>query len=325
MRDCLGSVVTSLLFFLDHPDSRVRLNAARTLLKLKEGYSEDVASLDLARARSALKRGQEAEADGNSDVDGQELRGLLMELLGEGKARDRPPLETAVAAAADEERGQVVLKVSEQADSKLRAAMLEKVVAVDGVVSMTFEGDYIIVASRTQSVASDAGFLADLLSAVKTQGSDAVSLVSTGGKSSASMGLSSKDGPSGGGYPGSAATSSTAPAEAPPPDLGIDDVDEADQEPAYLDDEDDLMGPALGSSSGQASGGASAAPAVGAAGMPQWSFFSQSQFIATRRVLEYDDDPALAARLAKKKKQEQQRKEEEKSRIGRLSSWLTGR
>eukprot|EP00931_Biecheleriopsis_adriatica_P007369 TRINITY_DN108659_c0_g1_i1.p1 TRINITY_DN108659_c0_g1~~TRINITY_DN108659_c0_g1_i1.p1 ORF type:complete len:374 (+),score=109.86 TRINITY_DN108659_c0_g1_i1:29-1150(+) len=349
MRDCLGQVVASLLFFLDHPDSRVRMNAARTLLKLTTGYPDDMLNLDLSRARSALERCQASLAEGNNDTDSEEFQDLLTSLLegstnGHSKdARRSDPATSSAAAAATssekkQQRGEVVLKVGDAADSKVRAAMLDKVVAVAGVVSLTFEGEFVIVSTRSPDVAADASFLADLLSAVKKQGVEGVSLVSAAaaGDRAASTSAASDTTARG----SSVAASSSAPPEAAP----TLDGDEAEEgEPAYLDDEEDqVMSESAGSSSQKpkppsgpesASGGYASAggfvEGVGSApqfgNAPQWTFFSQNTFMTGRRIQEFDDDPSISARLAKKKKQEQQKRSEEKSRLGRLSSWLTGR
>merc|ERR1712232_222781 len=130
----------------------------------------------------------------------------------------------------------------------------------------------------------------------------------------------------------------------------LDDEDciAGDREPAYLDDDEDEIqgmgdhpssGSGLGSGSNNFSGvgamgggfsgvggvGGGAGYGAGAPGQPQWSFFSQSNWMTSRRMAEFaGDDPSIAARLAKAKKKEQERKQEESSRLGRLFSALTG-
>eukprot|EP00930_Biecheleria_cincta_P028488 TRINITY_DN1988_c0_g1_i1.p1 TRINITY_DN1988_c0_g1~~TRINITY_DN1988_c0_g1_i1.p1 ORF type:complete len:422 (+),score=88.70 TRINITY_DN1988_c0_g1_i1:30-1268(+) len=387
MRDCLGQVVSSLLFFLEHPDCRVRIQAARTLAKLSSGYPEDFASLDLARARTALKRCQDAEDQSGENF--EEFQELLASLLGE-QATSSPSREKRSSdglfrspdrgapekrgqvvlkdRGAPEKRGQVVLKVSEQTDGKAQGALLEKIVALDGVVSVTFEGDYVIVSTRSVTVAADASFLADLLSAVKAQGIEGVSLVRTSAANGSGYPAYADgdrgsgypayadgdrgsgypayaDGDRGSGYPayadgdrGGASSSQSLPSKASgsaEPQAASTQAREADEyedeaEPAYLDDEDDEVDVPRGGRSGPAAAGAGAPSSSSSGpgpvnGVPQWTFFSQNNWMNGRRVLEYDDDPSIAARLAKKKKEEQQRKEEEKSRLGRLSSWFAGR
>jgi len=329
MQECLGQVVSSLLFFLDHPDSRVRLSAARTLVKLSTNYSEEITKLDVSRARSALQRCRKAEADGAANLDSQELQALLEELLGDrvtnsvpsgGVDSKAPAIQiggsaaaattttsaNAPATSATDERGQVVLKVAQNTDGKLKAAILEKVVVLMGVVSVTFEGSFVIVATKTASIAADAGFLADLLTAVRAQGLEGVSLVSAANA---------------GGVDAPSVTSDNNGCGAPASSVVIDgDHDDDDEgEPAYLDDDEDEV--VLG---GDYSGpdGLGGGP-IGAGGA-QWSFFSQNNWMTGRRLQEFGDDPTIAARLAKAKRKEEEKKEQDKSRIGVISSWLSG-
>lgn len=336
MRECLGQVVSSLLFFLDHPDSRVRLSAARTLVKLSTNYAEELKKLDVSRARSALQRCRKAEADGAANLDSQELQALLEELLGDrvssksppdgipgkalvsGAAATTPASATAPSApsgsgstSATEERGQVVLKVAQNTDGKLKAAILEKVVVLMGVVSVTFEGPYVIVATKTASIAADAGFLADLLTAVRAQGLEGVTLVSAAnaGSVDATSALSDNNGC---GAPAAAAFGSSVVIDG--------DHDDDEGEPAYLDDDEDEV--VLGGDYSGPSGGLGGGP-LGAGGA-QWSFFSQSNWMTGRRLQEFGDDPTIAARLAKAKRKEEEKKEQDKSRIGVISSWLGG-
>eukprot|EP00929_Paragymnodinium_shiwhaense_P068690 TRINITY_DN34594_c0_g1_i1.p1 TRINITY_DN34594_c0_g1~~TRINITY_DN34594_c0_g1_i1.p1 ORF type:complete len:439 (+),score=123.99 TRINITY_DN34594_c0_g1_i1:226-1542(+) len=99
MIGCLSQVVSSLQFFLDHPDSRVRLNAARTLLKLARGYHAELASIDLQRAQSKLERCQEAKDATVADADTEELCGLLEQFF---EAVKNPPAADAAAVAPAE-------------------------------------------------------------------------------------------------------------------------------------------------------------------------------------------------------------------------------
>merc|ERR1712232_739077 len=85
------------------------------------------------------------------------------------------------------------------------------------------------------------------------------------------------------------------------------------------------VGAVGGGFSGVGGVGGGAGYGAGAPGQPQWSFFSQSNWMTSRRMAEFaGDDPSIAARLAKAKKKEQERKQEESSRLGRLFSALTG-
>lgn len=337
MRECLSQVVSSLLFFLDHPDSRVRLSAARTLVKLSSNYPQDIMKLDVSRARSALQRCRKAEADGAANSDSQELQALLEDLLGDRVSSNGVPsgasskapvsdpaaMTTASAAApsmpsgsgtisATEERGQVVLQVAQNTEGKLKAAILEKVVVLMGVVSVTFEGSFVIVATKTASIAADAGFLADLLTAVRAQGLEGVSLVSAANAGSVDAPSTTSE-INGCGSPATAAFGSSAVID------GDHDDDDDEGEPAYLDDDEDevVLGGGYNSPCGLGGG------PLGAGGA-QWSFFSQSNWMTGRRLQEFGDDPTIAARLAKAKRKEEEKKEQDKSRIGMISSWLGG-
>lgn len=295
LRECLGQLVSSLQFFLDHPDSRVRLGSARALLKLAKGFSEDFAHKDLSKAKEALVKAQSSE-----EGEDKELEGLLAETLDmdsrRQSARKEPEQEAAAATpaeapsatsteaptaeqAGEEKVAEVVLQMGADTDSAIKAKILEKVISIAGVVSVTFEAANIIVKARTQTLADDPGFAQDIKSAIQTQGLDCSPIES-----------------------GAAAF--------------VDDDDDA--EPMYLDDEDG----AVGEISAVAMPGSSSG-AVGAGGAaPQWSFFSQSNWMTGRRVQEYDEDPTIAARLAKAKKRMEEKRKEQERGLGRLSSWM---
>ncbi|CAK0821168.1 unnamed protein product [Prorocentrum cordatum] len=289
MRALLGQVVPSLLAFLDHPDSRVRLNSARALRNLSAGYPEDVAALDLGRARGALGRVRESRATGAADGDAEELEGILAEVLeaslpwgasATSTAASTPPpgcahrpTWPALSDAGDEAcppppaasaassswrpraapaapggavgRGEVVLKVGEHADGKVKATILEHVVAISGVVSVTFEGDFVIVSARSAAVAADAAFLADVLAAMRAQGIEGVSLVSAGGA-----------GASGGPGPGEPAPAAASSARAVPARHQVEIFDVSTPElrggRGYLDDEGDEDEVVLSGSCGDA-------------------------------------------------------------------------
>lgn len=337
MLECLGQVASALVFFLDHPDSRVRLGSARTLTKLKQGYHEEVQKLDLARAKTTLARLQDAvAADGaaSEDDDARELREVLEQLLGDAKpaAVSKPGVAPSAVPsgtpAGSDGRGEVILKVGEGTDPKVKAAILEKVVALSGVVSVTFEVALIIVSTRTPAIAADASFLADLLVSVKEQGLEGASLISA---AAAVAGASNENG--GAAASSSGAASPSKAREPSPVAVDDDELDEGlgdDAEPAYLDDDDDDdvpeggggPGPAAWGSPGMGGGGGlGSGPLQGGA---QWSFFSQNNWMTGRRLQEFGDDPTIAARLAAAKRKEDEQKQQQQSRLGAVTSWLTG-
>jgi len=326
MRECLGQVSTALLFFLDHPDSRVRQGAARTLAKLRLGYPEEVQKLDLSRAKTALARCKAAADDGTEDQDGREFRRSLLELLGEAEKptdngggaspSSQPPSAAASApaswgGASSSDRGEVILRIGAETNSKVKAAILEKTVKLGGVVSVTFEGDLIIVSTRTPAVAREASFLADLLAFVKEQGLQGASLVSAAAAAA-------------GGAPLSAAGCGAAAANDAEP--AYIDEDDDDAEPAYLDDDEEDVSPDRRGGGGPAFGqpGAMGAGGPGGMGQPQWSFFAQNNWMTGRRLQEFGDDPSIAARLAAAKKKQADRQLESQSRLTKLSAWWGG-
>jgi len=303
--------------------------------------------MDLSRARSALDRCKAAALEGAEDEETREFRHALAELLGEAGAvavssADKLAADVEVANSmvvggsrrggfnGGEGRGEVILKMTAGADSKVKAAILEKVVALRGVVSVTFEGDLIIVSTRTPAIAADAGFLADLLVSVKEQGLQGVSLISAaaaGVQGSANEGSDDAIAR----LPESTGVVDTRQEEREGEadlDAGADDGDDA--EPAYLDDEEDEEAIGLGADGqchgGPRFGGARVGVGVGgpAQGGAQWSFFSQSNWMTGRRMQEFGDDPTIAARLAAAKRREEERRQENKSRLGQLSTWLMG-
>lgn len=287
LRDCLGQLVGSLQFFLDHPDSRVRLGSARTLQKLARGFGEDFAKQDLSKARGALEK-----CRGSDDPGDQELLDLLEDTPHLGSRQQPEPAESTAGAAAGtqatssskdidpkDDTGEIVLQVGPDTDGSVKAKILEKVISISGVVSVTFEDINVIVRARSQALADDPTFAEDIQSAIKMQGIDC--------------------------SPGDGAGGAAL----------LDDDDDA--EPAYLDDEDGAE-EVIPSAQGGASASAGGAPD----GQPQWSFFSQSNWMTGRRVQEYDEDPTIAARLAKAKKRMEEKRKEEEGRLGRLSSWM---
>lgn len=332
MRECFPQICSSLVYFLDHPDSRVRLGAARTLLNLSRSYPEDTPKLDLTRARNALERWKAAMAAGSNEDDSIDLTITLQELLGEV---DRPDLQEQDASektvhagnvVADvgeatsgppftDRRGEIILKINAETDGQVKGAILEKAVQISGVVSVTFEGDLIIVSTRTQSMASDPAFSQDLLDFVRKQGlmnaaffggNVRTGLASSGGGESTAMDLDDE----------------------PAVVFGDDDDDAV---PAYLDDGDEDEIPTQSTFSSNMWGntsttgfqGIGASPGLGM-GSHHFSFFSQNTWMMSRKVQEWGDDPTIAARLAAAKQKDEDRRQESQSKLGRLSSWLRG-
>merc|ERR1712137_191905 len=119
-------VVSSLQFFLDHPDSRVRLGSARTLQKLCRGYADAITHLDMRKAQSALRRVIDDVAKGVGSARAEELQQILSETLGKPDSMiDSIPavnkIDAEIAATSStapvrvptKDRGEVVIKLCE--------------------------------------------------------------------------------------------------------------------------------------------------------------------------------------------------------------------
>eukprot|EP00811_Abedinium_folium_P033227 NODE_6207_length_1694_cov_6.150606.p1 GENE.NODE_6207_length_1694_cov_6.150606~~NODE_6207_length_1694_cov_6.150606.p1 ORF type:complete len:230 (-),score=53.91 NODE_6207_length_1694_cov_6.150606:867-1556(-) len=180
MRACLSQVVWSLQAFLEHPDSRVRIGSARTLLKLRRGYETAMQKLDLNKAEAALARIVVDVERGAAAGDAEELLTLLSQALGRPvpALSAAPEIERAVAASSSttpafvpmEKRGQVVLEMAPCTDAKAKALIHERVVAISGAVSVTFEGNFIVISTRSEALASDVAFLRELLGSLGREG-----------------------------------------------------------------------------------------------------------------------------------------------------------
>lgn len=336
MRECLGHVVSSLQFFLDHPDSRVRGSSAKAMARLATTYTDDIRRLDLSKTKAAYRKCCSAADAGAAEQDVLELRALLAEVLvAAGVEAAAVPAE--VVASAEQKvdgRGEVVLRVGERCEN--RASILEAVVKVPGVVSVTLEGDHVVVNTRTRALATDSAFMFDLLKAVREQ--------ANGQKVEVVRGAAPGQG--GGAAPGQSGVDDTEPQSAK-----VDAPTADDTEPQYLDDDDEdevvlsmespgatagspfAPGMGMGGLGGMGMGGMGGMGGTpgglgalgGAPGQPQWSFFSQNTWMTGRRVQEFQDDPAIAARLARVKEREDARKAEEQSRLSKITSWFAGR
>jgi len=359
MRNCVGQLLHSLQYFLDHPDARVRLGAARSLVKLVRGYREDWEKADQSKAKAALVRLEWALEDGARDGDETEaMAEILAEVMGEPPRHQPARVPAAAGSSADPSSGgagaggadhkeDVVVKVGDDAEAKLKAAILERVVAIAGVKCVTFEGPYVIVTPLSPAVAADAGFPLEILAAVRAAqpggAADEAELVRVpggsagggggGGGGSSSSACKAEEPAATAAATEPASTLASAPASAATAAAAAmpAEEDEEDVEPAYLDDDEDEDDDDASAAPGNGlAGGAGRSPAasfgggtVGAVG-PNWSFFSQTHWISGRKMQEYDEDPTISARLAKAKQREEERRREEKSRLGKVSSWLFG-
>lgn len=319
MRACLEQVVSSLQFFLDHPDSRVRIGSARTLLKLCRGYTDAMRHIDLSKAESALSKVTADLDKGIAAHDAEELQQIMSEIL--GKSVETTAVPTAVPAQDNqallktaamsstapvhveiEERGEVVVKLGDLNTSTAKAVILDRIVNIPGSVSVTFEQDFVVIATRTKSLASNVPFLNDLFSELKSHGIVGLKLVSPSVPEFLPCEPLSKD--------------TSVDTDTPVAISGEECEEDNDDEPSYLDDEYGEL--SHGFPEGAYGGGLGG-------GVGQWSFFSQANWHTHRRVQEYGEDPRISARLAKAKQREAEQRQEEQSRIGRIFSALSTR
>lgn len=301
--DKMGSIVP----LMKHPDIRVKLALGRNLRRIEERAPERLYWIDPEGWRRALENARALEMDHPHDVQYQEVVEILEVILGEDPSVFRRRLSPRHKEGSGGPAGQVVLQVSQPLESDTRTALLPKVLQIDGVVSVTFEEGYIIVATRFVSTA-DPGFLSKLLKVVSDQGVHGANFFSVGEATGAVAAT-----PFTASGAGSSSTSSTGiPTEADK------EEDNPAQDPAYLDDPD----PELKDRHGIDRGNASSSGYGGefqAAGLPQWTFFSQRNWMMERRLQEYEDDPTIAARLALRKKQQKKKEEQEEAK---RSGWL---
>lgn len=333
--DCIDQVCSFLDCFLDHPDSRARLGAARALSRLSAGLnSEDRRCLQFHQAPKVLSRLQSEQKSGNVDDEDRELHSLLEALLsgdsnqtlagGEGKGVRQNVGRTLQTA------GEVLhLRVCVTMDEHARTAVRQALVKLNGVVSVTFEKDQIVVSARSAALLCDAAFIEDICTAaeeqlvtclgyenravlvgpelqegIKTLLLDEESTCSSplyvdddaeeaDGIEHACVGASATDGQS------------------------LEDDGECEDEPLYLDDSDEEETTDIGQSASHASTSLSTRLAT------SWSFFSHTGFFSAQRLNEYEDDPTLVARLNRAHLRLERRRKEEQMRLSRVLSVIT--
>lgn len=202
------------------------------------------------------------------------------------------PASTAPARVGTEDRGEVVIKLGEMNNATAKAVVLDRIVNIHGVVSVTFERDFVVIATRTSALESYTTFVNELISELASHGIVGVQLVSP-----SLPGISPCEAPT---------TTSTSVAM-------VGETQDDEDEPSYLDDE------------GDESGAEEITQSKELDKERQWSFFAQDNWITYRRVQEHGEDPRIAARLAKAKQREEEKRKEDQSRIGRIFSALSSR
>jgi len=313
--ECLAQVTGTLHLLLSHSDARVRSEAARSLIRISVLCGEDTPELkevDLAQAKAIL-----ASGDG-----------------------DAGPEATAVAQdLCTGHRGEICLEVCKPMSEQIRTRVQSSIVTVSGVVSVTIQGEYIVVIARTVSVAADPVFQADLLVTVEEQ------LAGEGQGIDGPTGLVAVivsfngDAVAGGrrpnqcnlGYLDEQATPDSDAMSASPPsarDTGVStnsgvphvmDKDNGAQGLEYLDDSDAARNTPLWP---RALWATEAKQNVADHPMP-WSFFSSSNWGDVPGIVEYEEDPSVTARLLRARQRDKQL-QDDRSRIGRFFSSFSG-
>jgi len=284
---CLEQVSSFLECYLEHPDSRTRLGAARALVAISKRCSVDEwRRLDLSRAREIHMR-----CDDAGGTDGEELRLLLAAALqretdtslsddgGKGGVTD------SCGTVADS-RGEVRLQpLCGEVEPQTCAMILKSLVHIGGVVSATFEAGQLVVGTRTSSIAADPAFVADLCMTVEDQ---------MGGGQQIAVLSAVRD----------------IDSESLSPDkralANLDDSGCSEDEPAYLDDDADEE----------------CAESYSFMELGQWSFLKHATF-NSQQLQEHEDDPTIVARLRKARQRLERRQNEDRSRISKLLSVIT--
>ncbi|CAE7311859.1 unnamed protein product [Symbiodinium natans] len=145
LREAAGRVCASLMFFLEHPDSRVQVHCAGTMKKCFERYSDAISAEDMVKVRRAYTRciqtAKENTLDGDRQVALRILGWIVSRADGEDYARaQNDEEEDLVTCPAKDRGGQVAVKaVGQKDDEELRAGLLAEVIKLPQVVSVTFE------------------------------------------------------------------------------------------------------------------------------------------------------------------------------------------
>lgn len=333
---CVDQVSSFLDCFLDHPDSRARLGCARALVQLSSHPGVEVGQLH--QAPQVLARLRSKAECGSADAEDRELQSLLEVVLGGGASQGSHDSPSAAfrenVSNAQRSAGEVLrLRVRVAMDEQARSAVRSALVQVEGVVSVTFETDQILVGARAVEFSRDAVFVEDICTAVEDQ-------LQYSGELGDGTVLVVPD-IQGGGLPLLIDEDSTRGTDEEPEFLDDDEDDaldadtrnmgnssaagmrqasdcesdavvpgESENEPTYLDDsEDETFEGAQGSSK--------------ASSTRPWSFFSQTGFLSQQRLREYEDDPTITARLRRAQLRVERKRQEEQLRLHRVLSVIT--
>lgn len=301
-RNGLADVASFLDSFLDHSDSSARLAAARTLAWLSNRYEEQWKVIALIQAPCVLEGLDKQAAESVLDAEASELRLALACALGSNMAEGQiaPPVSDKSCS-----RSEVRIQVQRiSLSSEAKDAICRAIIAVGGVVSVTFEADTVVVCTRTPQLASDPIYVEDLCMTVEEYFANAGN--THAGSKPLVTPLNSNRFDAG----SDTSEDSEEPAYLDEGDSDISGgaadepayLDDDEDELVYLDDEEDTDGKAWE--------------------LKPWSFFNTSGWFA-QRLQEYEEDPTLVARLRKAQERMERRKREEKARVSRVLGVIT--
>jgi len=158
--NCIDEVVSYLDSSLDHPDSRVRLGAARALAQFAAQLdSKDRGRLKLDHAPKVCEKLQSTSSEEDA-----ELHSLLATVLGDEDGQAQKVVDKLANDAPRAPREVVQLIVHVDMDEAARTAVRQALVQLEGVVSVTFElcptihvsPQKIIVGARSELVSNPA-------------------------------------------------------------------------------------------------------------------------------------------------------------------------
>jgi len=354
-------MVRPLMFLLDHPDNRVRLGAARSLVQLCRKCGEDVFVEDVVHARNAYEDARERIIEGVAvrpdDQEFLQLMSTFFDIFDGNKAPANYATGEGDPAAVflcpdsfPNQRGMIVVEFRVEEGNEVskvtKDAILKAVVGISGVVSSSFDGSdrQLLIHTRSETIASDPVFQADVIATVEEQLPKNLKGVSVTGYNAGDDDSDESDD----GLYGSTllplyldtrhATPPSTPTPISPRGLaGFDKLSLVSDNLRYIDEMDTLKT----DRSTQDECGNSPylaghpdldrnmideklmADASDPAARAYCFFAPVSRFKVWQKVAEFEEDPTVVARLRKARLREEAKLSEERSRIGRLLSILT--
>lgn len=207
-------------------------------------------------------------------------------------------------------RGEVVLKTNDRVGDAERATILQHIVVVHGVISVTFEDVYIIVTTKTPTIASDRGFLLDLWKSLSdTPIGETLKHIGILQRQRDTNALGTHAGVLQQ-YGDAQPLRKLLERESPFDGSSLNELQCSAKRFGYLDDESD---------SASCSDAGSQASALGSI---HYSFFNQFYWMELRRIQEHVQDPTLSARLSRIKERESESSTHQSSRFRRFMGAL---